>query len=395
MKDGATSIRLADIADINPPLPRKPAANDTVSFLGMAALDAESGTTKRGEDRPYHEVMKGYTPFLANDVLVAKITPCFENGKIAQAVIDRPIGFGSTEFHVVRPKAGKADPRFLLHALRQPAVLVDGERRMTGSAGQKRVPENYFANLSLPNLDLGEQRRIADILDRADALRAKRRAAIAKLDELTQAIFIDMFGDPTSNGGSVPNKRLEDISLRVTDGTHLTPVFRESGVPFIFVKNIKNGHIDFQTDKYISESERAELYCRCPIESGDVLYTTVGATYGQAAPVGDFTKFAFQRHLAHIKPNRSQVIPRFLANVMQLPFVKRQADKWARGAAQPTINLKELREFIIPVPSLGRQAEYVSRVEQLDRTLAPHLASLTAINDLFSSLQDRAFRGAL
>jgi type I restriction enzyme S subunit len=82
---------------------------------------------------------------------------------------------------------------------------------MTGSAGQKRVPENYFANLLLPNLDLNEQRRIADILDRADALRAKRRAALARLDELTQAIFVEMFGDAVSNSKNWKLEKLENF----------------------------------------------------------------------------------------------------------------------------------------------------------------------------------------
>jgi type I restriction enzyme S subunit len=185
------------------------------------------------------------------------------------------------------------------------------------------------------------------------------------------------------------------VTTKITDGTHLTPQFIKAGVPFIFVKNIKNGEIDFQTDKFISEEEHQTLYKRCPVEQGDVLYTTVGATYGQAAPVGTFTKFAFQRHIAHLKPDTDKILPTFLGTVMQLPFVKNQADRWARGAAQPTINLKELREFEIPLPPLILQREFAAQISAVERLKASQQASLAKLDALFASIQHRAFRGEL
>lgn len=83
----------------------------------MAAVSAEEAKVTLPVDRPYAEVRKGYTYFETGDVLVAKITPCFENGKIAQAVLPRQYGFGSTEFHVVRPNSGKLNGRYLHHFL--------------------------------------------------------------------------------------------------------------------------------------------------------------------------------------------------------------------------------------------------------------------------------------
>jgi type I restriction enzyme S subunit len=161
------------------------------------------------------------------------------------------------------------------------------------------------------------------------------------------------------------------------------------------VKNIKNGDIDFQTDKFISQEEHQRLYKRCPVEEGDILYTTVGATYGQAASVGSFTKFAFQRHIAHLKPDKNKILTQFLGTIMQLPCVKSQADRWARGAAQPTINLKELREFVIPLPPLPLQQEFAHRIEAVEKLKAAHRASLSELDALFASLQHRAFRGEL
>ena len=111
-------------------------------------------------------------------------------------MLSHNVGFGATEFHVIRPLPHRADARYLLHYLRLERVRRDGERKMTGSAGQRRVPEYFLADLEIPLPDLAEQRRIAAILDKADELRAKRRAALAQLDTLTQAVFLDMFGDP-------------------------------------------------------------------------------------------------------------------------------------------------------------------------------------------------------
>src|SRR5439155_723770 len=105
--------RLQDVADLNPSLDAFPADEEVVSFLPMSAVDAEAVDAIAAETRRFREVSKGYTPFVTDDVLVAKITPCFENGKIAQAKPTRRIGFGSTEFHVVRPRANVLDPRFL------------------------------------------------------------------------------------------------------------------------------------------------------------------------------------------------------------------------------------------------------------------------------------------
>jgi type I restriction enzyme S subunit len=177
MNGALRNVKLLDIAQLNPGLGESPGRDDLVSFVPMSAVTAESASTTRGEDRNYGEVSKGYTPFLDGDVLLAKITPCFENGKIAQARLSRRIGVGSTEFHVVRPIDGKSDARYLLHFLRQERIRRDGERRMTGSAGQRRVPEHFLAGLEVPAPPLAEQRRIAEVLDRAEALRAKRRAA--------------------------------------------------------------------------------------------------------------------------------------------------------------------------------------------------------------------------
>jgi len=121
---------------------------------------------------------------------------------------------------------------------------------ISGSA-QPQITRDGLKGLSLPLPPLPEQRRIAAILDKADELRAKRRAAIAKLDQLLQSVFLEMFGDPVTNP-KCQVVELASLCERVTDGTHQSPEWTESGVPFLFQSNIKPGKISLTTNKWIS-----------------------------------------------------------------------------------------------------------------------------------------------
>ncbi|TAV72660.1 restriction endonuclease subunit S [Rhizobium leguminosarum] len=245
-----------------------------------------------------------------------------------------------------------------------------------GDARKARIP--------LP--PLGEQKRIAAILDKADQLRQKRRQAIALLDSLTQSIFLEMFGD------RVGKVRLEDVCTRITDGTHQAPNWAADGIPFLFVSNVRNQAISFETNKYVSTEEYARLTKNCPIEPGDVLYTAVGS-YGNAAVVPPDRTFVFQRHIAQIKPRLEQINPVFLSLALESNAVRQQADRVARGVAQKTVTLASLREFEIPLPKIEDQNAFeqkISKIRQL--VMADQSNNLT---NLFSSLQHRAFTGQL
>ena len=284
------------------------------------------------------------------------------------------------------------DPAFLSYFLASPEFqrfIVNTEAGATRQALTKGQIEDF----QVPRPPLPEQRRIAGQLEQADRLRRTRRYALELTDTFLPAAFLELFGSPREAFKRWRVVRLADCCQRITDGTHLTPEFLHEGVPFIFVKNIENARIDFKTDKFISDEVHGKLYARCPVEEDDILYTIVGATYGQAAPVGAFTKFAFQRHIAHLRPNPTQVIPKFLVTMMQLPIVKTQADRWARGAAQPTINLKELKEFLIPVPPLSLQKKFAALVERVERLRAVQREALRQAEHLFASLLHRAFSG--
>jgi len=137
-------------------------------------------------------VRQGFTPFSNGDVLFAKITPCMENGKGAHVLgLANGVGFGSTEFHVLRPKLG-ADARFIFHHTQHRALRSAAESAMTGSAGQKRVPTEFFHEWKVYAPDKEEQTRIAQILDTLDTQIQKTEALIAKLETIKEGLLHDL-----------------------------------------------------------------------------------------------------------------------------------------------------------------------------------------------------------
>ena len=385
----ACTVPLSQVAALNPRLRQSLSDETQVSFVPMAAVSAEEAKVTLATDRPYAEVRKGYTNFESGDVLVAKITPCFENGKIAEAVLPRQVGFGSTEFHVVRPKPGVLDGRYLHHYLRQGRIRVEGERRMTGSGGQRRVPEDFLAQLGIPLPPLPQQRRIAAILDQADALRTKRREALAQLESLTQSIFIEM---TRQSDFGVRRMRIEDAMAAIIDYRGKTPTKTNAGVPLVTARVVKNGEL-LAPNEYIAEEDYKAWMRRGLPMAGDVLFTTE-APLGEVAQL-DGRRVALAQRLLLLRGKPELLNNTYLRFAMTSQAVRSQIEARATGSTVKGIRQSELREVEIPVPPLETQdmfAGRVCRLEVLRKCLRDSAAELDA---LFASLQHRAFTGLL
>lgn len=292
---------------------------------------------------------------------------------------------------IIRPR-NECNADYLYHFLASPLGQREIRKYDNGSS-QPNLSATSLKNYLLPLPPLDKQRRIAAILDKADALHQKRSLAIQKLNSLDRSIFLDMFGAWLNESDSRVSE-LGSVCTRITDGTHQPPKWAANGIPFLFVSNIRGRKIDFNTEKFISNDTYRELTRNCPIEAGDVLYTTVGS-YGNSAVVPKRQLFAFQRHIAHLKPNRSLIEPEYLAVLMESSFVRRQADRLARGIAQKTLNLAEIRSFKVMVPALGDQREFLKRSRGIAVSNERMVASEKQLDSVFSSLQHRAFRGEL
>ena len=162
LPEGWALASLTDVCELNPGKPKSDAlkANTQVTFVPMAAVDADSGIIKSPSVREYASVSKGFTSFQEHDVIMAKITPCMENGKAAIARnLVSGFGFGSTEFHVFRANDATL-PEYIFYFIRQEAFRRVAEVNMTGSVGQKRVPGDFLREVDVPLPPLNEQRRI-------------------------------------------------------------------------------------------------------------------------------------------------------------------------------------------------------------------------------------------
>jgi type I restriction enzyme, S subunit len=157
---------------------------------------------------------------------------------------------------------------------------------------------------------------------------------------------------------------LNDISRLITDGTHVTPSYLYDGVPFLSVKDVSKGYLDFSNTRFISEEEHSKLSARCKPELGDVLLTKVGTT-GIALVVDTDREFSIFVSIALLKIFQKEVSPNYLSLVINSPFVKRQSDKYTMGVGNKNLVLKYIKDFLIPLPPLAEQERIVKRVEQL------------------------------
>lgn len=390
------TVLLPEVAEFDPSAPRNgdlPPDTD-VGFLSMSGLDSDCVAVTPGEIRTAAEVSGGFTYFQNGDVLVAKITPCFENGKTAEVSTSAEHCFGSTEFHVIRVYESRLLPRYLTHYLRQPWIREAGQRRMTGSAGQRRVPRSFLQELRLPLPPLEEQRRIAAILDKADALRQKRRLALQKLDSLTQSIFLDLFGDPRETPSAARREKLGDVCIQITDGEHLTPRRSTEGYKLLSARNIRNGYLDFSEVDYVDEAEFRRISSRCAPRKGDLLLSCSG-TIGRVCAVRDHEPIVLVRSAALIRPDPEQIRSDYLESWLQLPWMNRIMQQRANASSQANLFQNQIRDLPLLIPNMKQQDEFIARKAEVRKSAVRQFKSTCRMDSLFHSLQSRAFQGEL
>jgi type I restriction enzyme S subunit len=391
-------LRLADVCEINPRLPRTHGLvdDDEVSFVPMAAVDEVSGAIKSAEVRRYAEVKKGYTSFADGDVLFAKITPCMENGKAAlvgDLVGGR--GFGSTEFHVLRA-GDQVMPEWLRYFVRREAFRHEAKRNFTGTAGQQRVPASFLQNALIPVPSRGEQQRIVDQLSRAEGIGRLRRQAQQKAAELIPAIFVDMFGDPAKNPKGWPVRQLADLLAETKLG--LVRGAREMGqdlaYPYLRMDAIGSGYVQLSGLRRVAASptEVAEY----SLKTGDFLFNTrnsqelVGKTGAVAAAPPEST--LFNNNLMRMRFHEDVVLPSFVNWHFQTDHVQRQLDSMKRGTTSVfAIYFKDLKNLQLMVPPIDRQRDFSERVAQFLAIQQRQKKAREMAEATFSALLARSF----
>ena len=327
-----------------------------------------------------------------NDVMISRIVP-----HIRRACVVGPSNghrqIASTEWIIFRDE--RIWPRYLRWVLVGDVFHSAFMRTVSGVGGsllRARPAEVYKIQVPLPPLT--EQKRIAGILDAADALRAKRREALAQLDTLVQSTFLDMFGDPVTNPKGWEQCVVGDVIHAAKDGPHVSPRYADTGVPFLSTRHVKPGEIVWENLKYIDQDEANRQWKKCKPELGDILYTK-GGTTGIAARVATSKPFAVWVHIALLKPVVEKVHPIWMEVMLNSAYCYTQSQRYTHGIANRDLGLKRMVKIKMYLPPLAQQRQFAAIAESIAQQKASQRDYLTELDTLFASLQSRAFRGEL
>ena len=392
---------ISSVCDVNPGLPAalRGQGELLVTFVPMSAVK-ESGLLEGVETRQLRDTLKGYTYFEQGDILVAKITPCMENGKVAQAVgLPQPVGFGSTEFHVLRP-GPDVDGRYLFHMVWNPYFRSAAVGSMTGSAGQRRVPASFFARFRIPLPPLPEQRRIATVLDKADAIRRKRRETLDLADQFLRSTFLDMFGDPVKNTMGWPVVRFGELLDDISYGTSrkCLSVRTPGAVAVLRIPNVLGGRISWHDVKYcrLGPSESAKLQ----LEAGDLLFVRTNGNpdyIGRCAVFDDWKDAAYASYLIRARLLKGvPAVPVFLREQISFPsFRSRLIRETRTTAGNYNISARGLERLRLVLPPMHAQQRFLRATEGICRLCEKLGAALQEDGRLLDCVAQRSFRGEL
>ena len=292
-------------------------------------------------------------------------------------------------FRVV-PDHGRIDPCYLRHMLSD--ALVQMEQHLHG-ATMKHVNRGEFLATTIPLPSLDKQKRIAGILDAADALRAKRREALAQLDTLIQSTFLDMFGDPVTNTMGWKVVSVGDEIRFLTSGSRgWAKYYAKGGDTFIRIQNLKDGQLDLGDIAFVNAPESAEAK-RTKVEPGDVLLS-ITADLGRTAVVPrGIAKAHINQHLAILR--FTSLNPVFVSYQLASKGGQAQFDRLNREGVKAGLNFHDVKSIRLTNPPLKLQHRFAAIVESVEQQKASQRAHLAELDTLFASLQSRAFLGDL
>lgn len=352
-------VRLDSIILINPSK-KDLKIEDTstnVSFVDMPAV-SEKGYIEKKIDKPYSEVRTGgYTYFADNDIILAKITPCMENGKCAIATgLTNGIGFGSSEFHVLRCTK-KIHNLYLFALLNTQEVRRVAEKNMTGSSGHRRVPASFYANMEIPLPPLDIQKKIADECKKVD------EEVIEKQGE-SNALMHTVIS--TMNSLTYPTVKLAELCKQINNGLNIKQSIMAKGLPITRIETIATGTLNRDKMGYgnLMSSIGKESYL---LENGDILMSHINSHkfVGKCALVNDIAdgeEIIHGMNLLRIKVNE-RVLPEYLYLYFLSERFKTSIDPYIIDAVnQSSINVTNLSSIEIPIPSLEDQRELVSNL---------------------------------
>lgn len=382
--------RLTDVCELNPRLAADDRLDDdaVVTFVPMSAVDEAGGVISKPEVRTFVEVTKSYTNFRERDVLFAKVTPCMENGKAAIATsLENGLGFGSTEFHVLRPTEGVL-PEYIFSFIRQQAFRDRAASAFVGTGGLQRVPPDFLTRVKLPLPTLPEQQRIVDVLRQADAVAKAKQSIGDQVDHLIRTAYWEYFGAWYTADGLVDPVRISDC---VADSQYgVSEAMEERGSHAVLRMNsiTTSGWLDLSDLKYASLSKKdIEL---TELQDGDLLFNRTNSRelVGKCAlwrPVAGAFSFASYLVRLRLKP---EMLPEYLWATLNSAYGKyRLLNSAKQAVSMANVSPTDLGRITVPLPPLELQekfAEFVRAVEGLRTQMLGKLEDFAELQAIVS-----------
>lgn len=392
---------LSEVCTIKPPkseVRARLAEDEEVSFAPMEDLGIGVKYLKPKGTRRLGDVSGSYTYFADGDVLLAKITPCFENGKlgIARGLING-VGFGSSEFIVLRPMP-LLDAEFLYYYLLRPTFLGEGARTMTGAVGHKRVAKEFIESYPIPLPALPEQRRIVAILDEAFEAIATAKANAEKNLQNARDLFESALAKIFSADWT--QVRIEDVCESIMDCVNKTAPTVPDVTPYKMIRttNVRNGVVSLASVNYVS-ADVYNIWTRRQVpRRGDVILT-------REAPMGEVGMLESDEHvflgqrLVSYRASPTKLDGRFLLYALQSDPLQRQIHAKASGSTVQHMRVPDTKNLQLPLPTLEEQRSAVATLDAIrEETLklgATYARKVSVLDKLKKSLLHQAFTGQL
>ena len=294
-----------------------------------------------------------------------------------------------------RPLDDKVDINYFKYVLQSKLFYFQLKRFITGSA-QLNFGPSHIEKIKIPLPPLPIQKKIADILDAADAYRQKTKALLDKYDQLTQSIFLDMFGDPVKNEKGWEVKKLENCCTHIIDCPHSTPnyVDYKSEYPCIRTTELDNGRINWTKMKYLDKEGHVLRTRRLVPEYGDIIYGREGS-FGDAVMVPKNTQMSLGQRVMMFRVDRELFLPISFWAIMRSEGIYRMALRVTAGSTVGHVNIRDIRNFKIPIPEMSVQLQFAKKIELIERQRNIALNEIYASENLFQSLLQKAFKGEL
>lgn len=293
----------------------------------------------------------------------------------------------------LRESGHTIEPRYLERFLRSPRALSFYLAKLRGTTARRRsLPREIFLSLQVPLPSLEDQRRLADALDAADALRKKRVESIEKVESLKLSIFLDKFGDPTSNAKGWPVVPLQEVCFSKGQyGAALPATTYESGLPrYIRITDVTaNGDL---LSECVSPKGNPGDWEKFRLQDGDVLFARSGATVGKTYMHSGEMDAVFAGYFIRFQPDPSKLLPEVLFHFTKTNAYSGWVNRKKKTFGQPNINAKQYgTELPVLVPPLDHQKEFVQSLAQIGVVRSQQRRSRDELETFFRAAQDQAF----